>query len=156
MTQKEKLIELIDKSYVPICDECVVFPADMRIEYLADFLLSHGVIVLDECKISRKNLPVISELGGRPLNDVLELIEAEKDKRLIRLPCKVGDAVYICPSWATEREDIVKSQIVRITIVDDHIWFCDNFQYFFGIDDFGITVFTTLEDAETAIGKERP
>ena len=44
MTQKEKLIELIDKSDVPFCDECGKFSADARIELLADFLVERGVV----------------------------------------------------------------------------------------------------------------
>lgn len=61
MTQKEKLIELIDKSDIPLCDECGENPVDTRIEALADFLLDHGCFVFDEDKIDDRYLPLISK-----------------------------------------------------------------------------------------------
>ena len=51
MTQKEKLIKLIDKSDVRLC-------ADIRIDLLADFLMEHGVEVRGE-QVARKPTKVV-------------------------------------------------------------------------------------------------
>ena len=37
----------------------------------------------------------IKEFDGIPIDRLRELVEAEKDGRLVVLPCKVGDTVYM-------------------------------------------------------------
>lgn len=66
MTQREKLIELIDKSDVPLCDECGTIPADIRIERLADFLLANGVVV-PPCKPGDTVYAILFGLGDDPI-----------------------------------------------------------------------------------------
>lgn len=50
MTERERLIELLDKKYDHFCDQCGVNKDSCYTENLADYLLANGVIVLPELK----------------------------------------------------------------------------------------------------------
>lgn len=56
------------------------------VEYLVDSLLSNGVIAINTDVISDANRPLISEIAGYPIDEIINLI---KEKN-----CKVGDIVY--------------------------------------------------------------
>lgn len=69
--------------------------------------------------------------------------EAEQDGRLIILPCKVGDVVYMLTENKTTKEDIIDEfSSIKIKTLD--LW-C------FDISQFGKTVFLTREEAEKAL-----
>lgn len=91
-----------------------------------------------------------------PIDRLLELAEADKDGRLVVLPCKVGDTV-----WITGSVRRLYSEKVRT-------FFCGNPSYGRGMADnsvqmirttgcdipireFGKTVFLTREEAEEAL-----
>lgn len=97
---------------------------------------------------------VIGECGG--IDRLRELAEADKDGRLVVLPCKVGDTV-----WITGSVRRLYSEKVRT-------FFCGNPSYDRGMADnsvqmirttgcdipireFGKTVFLTSEEAEKAL-----
>ena len=87
-----------------------------------------------------------------------ELAQAEKEGRLVVLPCKVGDTVYI----------IRDKKIIIATVEAIHQWISRKWKlsvhtdkrythwvgYEVSLDDFGKTVFLTREEAEAAL-KER-
>lgn len=79
--------------------------------------------------------------------NVQELLQAEKEARLVVLPCKVGDHV-----WADGREAIVVWFFGYKTERYLHAQFLDNSEYtdipFYEI---GKTVFLTREEAEAAL-----
>ena len=87
----------------------------------------------------------LDEMGGMP--KLHELVQAEKDGRLVVLPCKVGDHV-----WADGREAIVVWFFGYKTERYLHAQFLDNAEYtdipFYEI---GKTVFLTREEAEAAL-----
>lgn len=73
-----------------------------------------------------------------------ELTEADKDGRCVVLPCKVGDIIYRVGntnSW----------EITQILIYQDEAVFIDDSENYFGLEDFGKTVFLTREAAEAAL-----
>ena len=78
---------------------------------------------------------------------IRELLKADKDGRLVVLPCKVGADIYrvgtkgVCSYWQIERAEIYQDEIV---LVDDS----DNVIF---LDDLGKTVFLTREEAERAL-----
>ena len=88
------------------------------------------------------------ELG--PIDHLRDLLQAEKDGRLVVLPCKVGDHV-----WADGREAIVVWFFGYKTERYLHAQFFDNAEYtdipFYEI---GKTVFLTREEAEATLAKE--
>ena len=70
--------------------------------------------------------------------------DLEEQGLLVRLPCKVGDSVFIIVG-----KDISKQGIRKIEISDDVIIFKTNRQKrIFNVSEFGKTVFLTREEAE--------
>lgn len=86
MEQKERLINLIIES-VGGC-------ARNWAEVIADHLLANGVVVIDTDVVSMKNRPLISTVASLPIDEVIDLVKAKEEGRLIVPPCKVGDTVY--------------------------------------------------------------
>ena len=68
-----------------------------------------------------------------------ELLKAEEQGLLVRLPCKVGDTVYT--------ESHIKGAITSFSAPDE-TWIFENRA------EFGKTVFLTREEAEAALAKE--
>lgn len=91
---------------------------------------------------------------------VLELLQAEAEGRLIVLPCKVGDTVYISEHrFAAQIEEIVIDAMSGITFnwaeydrgpEETELW--DD--GWFEPSDFGKTVFLSRAEAEAAIATE--
>jgi len=86
---------------------------------------------------------------GVTFNRIVELMNAEEQGRLIVLPCKVGDTVFVMITG-----NILPFDVISVT-------FCRNKPHFsaqhgihlawgFGEDDIGKTVFLTREEAERA------
>ena len=102
-----------------------------------------------------QRLEIIKEI---PINRLRELAQAEKEGRLVVLPCKVGDTVYI----------IHKRAIRKTTVESIHQWSSGHWKlsvhtdkkyihwtgYEVHFESFGKTVFLTREAAEAAL-KER-
>ncbi len=84
-----------------------------------------------------------------------ELGEADKDGRVVVLPCKVGDTVYEVTSRKTISEYRVKA--IRVELFCTSIeWdivagFVDKSIVGVPVDDIGKTVFLTREEAEKAL-----
>ena len=79
---------------------------------------------------------------------IRELLRAEKDGRLVVLPCKVGDTIY-------RRGDPIKKiyewQIAYVEVYDDETVFVDDSDNTFVEADIDKTVFLTREEAEKAL-----
>lgn len=103
-----------------------------------------------------KAISEITEFDGLPIDRLRELAEADKDGRMVVLPCKVGDTV-----WITGSVRRLYSEKVRT-------FFCGDPSYSRGMADngvkmirttgcdipiheFGKTVFLTREEAEKAL-----
>lgn len=74
--------------------------------------------------------------------------DAEKQGRLARLPCAVGDTVY-----SVYRGDIKETKVQVITISQYGLEFQDGFRgnWVFHTDSIGKTVFLTAKEAEAAL-----
>ena len=101
---------------------------------------------------------------GRCCNKLAEYEDAEKQGLLVRLPCKVGDDIYVIPSQSIYGINIVNGfeelnrvyhqHIGSITFFDSH-WYATSREEY-GIYnekvlndiDYGITWFTDYEEAE--------
>ena len=112
-----------------------------------------------------KDMPGIDLPEGYGLEQVKELVEADKEGRCLVLPCKVGDTVY---EWhySTTTKTIEKSEytIFGIEINEEKIiyqsdrwkekgrWgFPERIEYWFYINDIGNSVFLTKEEREKAL-----
>lgn len=84
-----------------------------------------------------------------------KLAEADKDGRLVVLPCKAGDTVYEVTSRKTISEYRVKAIRVELfcTFIEWDIvaGFVDKSIFGVPVDDIGKTVFLTREEAEKAL-----
>ena len=89
--------------------------------------------------------------GIVPFDRLCELAEADKDGRLVVLPCKVGDVVYGFHGGKT-----ILPMVAKWIETNTDGW-CIAAQYtpmapkFYRFSDFGKTVFLTREEAEKAL-----
>lgn len=97
---------------------------------------------------------IVGECGG--IDRLRELAEADKDGRLVVLPCKAGDTVYEVTSRKTISEYRVKAIRVELfcTFIEWDIvaGFVDKSIFGVPVDEIGKTVFLTREEAENALG----
>ena len=77
-----------------------------------------------------------------------ELEDAEEDGRLVVLPCKVGDTVYLPNKYVGI---IITFNIVEFCMFKDEYAIIDDSDNEYKIEDFGKTVFLTREEAEKAL-----
>lgn len=75
---------------------------------IADHLLANGVVVIDTNAVSVKNRPLIAEYMGHPIDEVIDLIRAKEEGRIIEVPCKVGDTVWCIYNYAKPMEFQIK------------------------------------------------
>ena len=99
-----------------------------------------------------KEISEITEFDGLPIDRLRELAEADKDGRVVVLPCKVGDRLYEVTGRKTI--SVYKVKAIRVElfglfiewdIVEGFVW-----QSLSGINagEIGKTVFLTREDAK--------
>ena len=102
-----------------------------------------------------KEISEITEFDGLPIDRLRELAEADKDGRLVVLPCKVGDTVYEVTSRKTISEYRVKAIRVELfcTFIEWDIvaGFVDKSIFGVPVNELGKTVFLTREEAEKAL-----
>ena len=88
---------------------------------------------------------VIGECGG--IDRLRELAEADKDGRLVVLPCKVGDTVY----FALLGRIIEKQVFSIVSFSNSTRIYCGGTSEYFRPEDIGKTFFLTREEAEKAL-----
>lgn len=86
--------------------------------------------------------------GAEAVKRLRELAEADKDGRVVVLPCKVGDAVYFA-AWFGTAPHIVKRVVEPYFYTDDARGRGSTAD--FSLRDFGKVVFLTREEAEQAL-----
>ena len=100
--------------------------------------------------IGGKEISEITEFEGLPIDRIRELAEADKDGRVVVLPCKVGDTV-----WRIVRDG--EPHITRDEVRD--MYFADDMTPCVELvggrvtftEKFGKTVFLSREEAEKAL-----
>lgn len=90
-----------------------------------------------------KTIAEIKEFNGLPVDRLRKLAEADKDGRLVVLPCKVGDTVYLivtkrARNYTPEFRFVKKSRLTFLNM--ERI-----------LQDFGKEAFLTREEAEKAL-----
>ena len=116
-------------------------------KYMLCFEDPEDCIFKDEIKLYDA---VKSIEGIVPFDRLLELACADKAGRLVVLPCKAGDHV-----WVDGREAIVENFFGYETERYLHAQFYDNMQYIdIPFTEIGKTVFLTREEAEAALAQK--
>ena len=104
-----------------------------------------------EPEIIRKWAGYIAFAEDTSQERLIELADAEKEGRLIVLPCKVGDTVF-------EITNLPGDGAIQMRFVAEIAWLSGHGTVLLssglviGFDDFGKTVFLTREEAEAALG----
>ena len=88
---------------------------------------------------------VLGECGG--IDALRELAEADKDGRLVVLPCKVGNTVY----FALLGRIIEKQVFSIVSFSNSTRIYCGGTSEYFRPEDIGKTFFLTREEAEKAL-----
>ena len=88
---------------------------------------------------------IVGECGG--ISRVRGLAEADKDGRLVVLPCEVGDTVY----FALLGRIIEKQVFSIVSFSDSTRIYCGGTSEYFRPEDIGKTFFLTREEAEKAL-----
>lgn len=109
----------------------------------------------EQCENAKTIVESAFSDGTSKAERIRELLKADKDGRLVVLPCKVGDTVYEVTSRKTISEYRVKA--IRVELFCTSIeWdivagFVDKSIVGVPVDDIGKTVFLTREEAEKAL-----
>ena len=116
-------------------------------KYMLCFEDPENCIFKDEIKLYDA---VKSIEGIVPFERLLELADADRDGKLVVLPCKAGDHV-----WVDGREAVVENFFGYETERYLHAQFYDNMQYIdIPFTEIGKTVFLTREEAEAALAEK--
>ena len=117
--------------------------------------------IIDEMKTAydEKCVPYMVEATGSEAIHIIELLQAEAENRLVKLPCAVGDTVYwvtkSCDENGKEKSAIHEGTIISFSLQNDGLWFYCRYRYglTFGhkIEYFGKTVFLSREEAEKTL-----
>lgn len=160
---KDKLIKLIEEKQIYGIDQAQKNNRDILLldnEELADHLIANGVVVIDTDVVSAENRPLISTLAGYPINEVIDLMQAKQEGRVIVTPCKVGYTMYVIYRGIVQP---VKVNAIRFdTKKNNHricVWgtfhiyeyYSHEYKATFPFDSIGKTIFLTREEAEKAL-----
>lgn len=104
-----------------------------------------------------KHMVDLETLNNTPISRLVELAEADKDGRVVVLPCKVGDTVWIVGTVRKLYSAKVRTffcghpSAVRGDDVDGHIHMIRTTECDIPMQEFGKTVFLSRAEAERAI-----
>lgn len=135
--------------------------ADKLAAYEDTELTPEAVKSLRESLIGAISAEIAEEQGYVEVNRAKEIASAEAEGRLVVLPCKVGDRVYLlwsCGKNGKSVSDLVVKHI-DIDLMPDIEFACRKEKgtgsyWFFKPNDIGKTVFLTHEEAEAALKGE--
>ena len=116
-----------------------------RLAAYEDTGLEPEEVVQTKLALMGKVLAEIKEFEGIHADRMIELAQAEKDGRLVVLPCKVGDFVF-------DIADVTcyATQFLSFNISDGMIA-CRTVSSYPMVSDFGSRVFLTRQEAEAAL-----
>lgn len=136
--QVTKLAELLKKADENSAFKGITDYEDALIDN-AEYLIANGVVVLDMKVLSPKNIPLVTHFANMPLDEVFELIKAKQQGKIIELPCKLGDTIYIIGGKRRcgKMEKWINTGKFKLS----------------DIHKVGATIFTTLEAAKEALEK---
>ena len=118
---------------------------ETRIAWLTDQLTA---------RLSGLDTDVMKIVEGVSIGRIQEMVEADKDGRIVVLPCKVGDTIYKIKAVFSYFTKPMEDRIDFIKFYKDEIVYVCTSGAKFSIGAFGKTVFLTREEAEKALGGE--
>nr|DAK92470.1 MAG TPA: hypothetical protein [Caudoviricetes sp.] len=100
--------------------------------------------------LAAKHLVDLETLNNTPISRLVELAEADEDGRVIILPCKVGDTVWLSQMFYTRPKKPLPVTVDAIRIDREGVMFITGRRRFYK-EAIGRTVFLTREEAEKAM-----
>lgn len=94
-----------------------------------------------------KHMVDLETLNNTPISRLVELAEADKDGRVVVLPCKVGDTVH----FALLGRIIEKQVFSIVSFSNSTRIYCGGTSEYFRPEDIGKTFFLAREEAEKAL-----
>ena len=107
----------------------------------------NGTAISKKSMIDREGYPTVSDYASKVLTKLADYEDAEEQGLLLRLPCKVGDTLYIIIA-----KSISKQKVKEIIIDEYGIKFKTN-RRMFGLCDVFHTVFLTKAEAEAKLAE---
>lgn len=105
-----------------------------------------------------KALSELVEFDGMTMERLKEVLDAEKDGRLVVLPCKVWDTVYLTRWWNgtafTEQNPPDQRKIQEFLVLKECV-FANLGDGYINVKDFGEGCFLAREEAEAALETEK-
>ena len=101
-----------------------------------------------------KAIAKIKEFEGVPVNRLRELAQAEKEGRLVVLPCDVGDKLYDVTLGEVREKIVISLSMLLSKSVNHLVIHAENFRNAvtsYELQDIGKTFFLTREAAEAAL-----
>ena len=142
------------------CDGSVSQPMDLRWADALERLASYEDTGLEPEEIigrlaKQKVEDIFTAETKKALDKLMEYKTAEKEGRLVVLPCKVGDAVYL--PTKNDWGDLLSFEVIEIGVDRDGPFFVidDEEHDHIPMSDIGADVFLSREEAEEALAKER-
>lgn len=132
------------------CIDCPSF--DCLVERLAayeDTGLEPESVEALKLSMMGKAISEITEFDGLPIDRLRELAEADKDGRLVVLPCKVGDGLWTFCSHPVEQ--VYSFTVIDISTLNGRTMLNTSRCGVIDARDVGKTVFLTREEAEKAL-----
>lgn len=96
----------------------------------------------------------VEGIEGIDLDRLREICAAERDRRVVVLPCKVGDTVWKIKAAFSYYSRPMGDRVDIIIISDKEILVCCKSGTKFSTDNIDKTVFLTRPEAEAALAKE--
>jgi hypothetical protein len=144
---RDRLIELLD---------IIIQPGEKTLGDIADYLLENGVIAVDMNAVSIENRPLVSTIANYPIDEVISLIKANEEGRVVVSPCKVGDTL-----WTFSFGKIVSGEVIEVkqeSMAENYgVFIREKFRVIgeitgtFDFCEIGKTVFLSKEEAEKAL-----
>lgn len=97
---------------------------------------SNGTAISKKSMIDREEYPTLSDYALKVLTKLADYEDAEEQGMLLRLPCKVGDTVYLIKNDGTIAERVADMMFIGV------LW-----------KEFGKTVFLTRSEAEAKLAE---
>lgn len=130
----------------------------------------NGTAISKKSMIDREGYPVVSDYASKVLTKLADYEDTEEQGLLIRLPCKVGDTVYVVTSPFNVFDDIEYDENMKDEVYEAYVssvsFYESGEQYriyskvtnhfigaYFRECDFGKTVFFTKEEAEAKLAE---
>jgi hypothetical protein len=108
-------------------------------------LLLDRLAAYEDTGLTPEDLKEVQDaLGKTPMNRFYDIMQAEREGRLVVLPCKVGNTVY-----STSENECKESEIMCFSIEEEGVY--PVLEYDLTCHTVGIDVFLTREEAETAL-----